>query len=139
MISIYKDETPDSPVVPTLPDYDLSLTYEEPITVSSSLIYSGSIFIGDDFDTSNMIAYDTGSRLSVIPSASADGWFNENRAGNVTVDTDNEFTYFVDYEAIDCEMAYANVCANDARDLTTDSCAYMGFCLTAFDVFPHNY
>jgi len=47
-IYIYNDETNDSPITPTLPDYDDSVTYDNTMTVSTDLIYSSSIYMGDN-------------------------------------------------------------------------------------------
>lgn len=83
-ITIYQDETADSPVVPTNPPVDADEILSEDIAVTSSLTYSGSVYIGNDFQYSENIAYDTSSRLSIIPSQ----WFDASSAGAV-VDATN--------------------------------------------------
>jgi len=86
-----------------------------------------------------MIAFDTSATISVIPSASYDGWYDENTDGNCTIDSDAAFVYNVDDWVIDCEMAYTTICQGNDADTSVDSCAYMGFCLTAENSFPDNY
>jgi len=48
-ITIFNDETGDSPVTPTAPPTDPEITYTETVSVSSDLVYSGSISIGSDY------------------------------------------------------------------------------------------
>lgn len=133
-IMIYQDVTSDSPVIPTFPPFDETVKYEEPMVVEADLVYYGSVYIGNNFQTSDRIAYDTTTRMTVIPAASTGLWFNENSAGNVTVDATKKFSYDIGITNVECEMAYANICRDDAKDLVADSCAYMGFCLTSTEV-----
>lgn len=103
-ITLFNDETGGSPIVPTVPDYDSSVTYTEPVAVSSDLVYSGSVAIGSDAQTSDSIAYDTNSRMTVISTS----WFDATSAGAEVTST--TFTYTVGEQSVDCTLAYSYIC-----------------------------
>lgn len=105
MIAIYMDDVQDSPIVPEKPAFDFAYKYNQTIAVDSDLMYSGSIFFGDNFDGSSNVLYDSGSRLTVIPRKGARaGWFDLVESANVTLITEHTFEYTVLGQTFECEL-----------------------------------
>jgi len=83
------DTKEDSPIIPKWPDTTPGVTWDEPLEVNVGLNYTGTIYVGEDFQFGSNIIYDTGSRLSIIPSSSGSaGWFDSDDS-SVTVDTND--------------------------------------------------
>lgn len=113
-ISVFLDTKEDSPIIPKWPDTTPGVTWDEVLDVNVGLNYTGTIYVGEDFQYGTNILYDTGSRLSIIPSSSgSSGWFDSDDA-SVTIDTNDTFDYTIDTGTFACTKAFADFCANNA-------------------------
>ena len=103
------------------------------------MIYTGEIFIGADFQQSDMILFDTGSRMSAFPSTNSYvGWLDPTDP-NAAIEVNSNWVFDLTVMAytIGCEMAYSNVCHQYIVPDTEDMCAYMGWCITVDDNWPN--
>jgi hypothetical protein len=140
-VYIYKNASAISPIDPVSPDVDSGLYLEELLSIDSNMIYTGTVFVGADFQTSDMILYDTGARMSAFPSTDSNvGWLDPSDPyAGIEVEPTYTFDLTVMAYTVSCEMAYSNICHSYIIPDTEDLCAYMGYCLTGDDNWPNQY
>lgn len=140
-VSVYLDTKEDSPIEAQWPSSIDGAMWAELLDVNVGLNYTGRIYVGEDFQYGTNILFDTGSRLSIIPSSSgSSGWFDEDDS-SVTIDTNNQFDYTLDTGNFACTMAYADFCGNNVNSTVSaeNDCGYVGFCLADIDSYPGGY
>lgn len=137
------DNVQDSPITPQKPGFDILYQYEQEISVTDTLQYTGQIYFGDDFQGSSNMLYDTGSRLTVIPRVNADGtgWYDHTSESNVTIYSTSLIDYTVFGQTIQCELAYGALCGKntDNEVSVSNDCAYTMVCLTTVTTIPGGY